>query len=432
MSTNKTTPSLLFDLSSLQHVFAFPAFFVPVNAYPSLIAGLSLLCISIYSLQIERRLWPRLARLALLSPTIYFFLDFGYGPYELPHSPRSQVAVGMAVIGLYGTIRALETCIVSLLDERPPYWISKDGKVLQPPATFAGRVFWTFDLATSLRGTSWRGDRYWDWCPRALTQPRFSDVPRRTFLRHACLSFPLQYLAVDALDTLNKSRTWDTSFSHPVTSLPLPEQLAFSLSVCAGTLLAITIMHTPLAAAAVALGASPASWPPMFDAPFGARSLADFWARRWHAIFRRVFARMSTFLMYPFPQLRTSKSVTASAVRAFVVFMLSASLHILIMARLQHIGSDQPVLNSSTYTFFLAQPAGLMLEALVIVPLALTMFPKSEGLRLVINRVWAWTFMLWAGRHWADVWVRRGMWQPEERVVGFSIVRGLLYNTWLV
>jgi len=37
------------------------------------------------------------------------------------------------------------------------------------------------------------------------------------------------------------------------------------------------------------LGHSPLSWPPLFDNPWLANSLNDFWARRWHQCLRRVF-----------------------------------------------------------------------------------------------------------------------------------------------
>lgn len=37
------------------------------------------------------------------------------------------------------------------------------------------------------------------------------------------------------------------------------------------------------------LGQHPTSWPPIFDNPFAASSLAEFWAKRWHQVLRRTF-----------------------------------------------------------------------------------------------------------------------------------------------
>jgi len=41
--------------------------------------------------------------------------------------------------------------------------------------------------------------------------------------------------------------------------------------------------------AILVLGQDPAQWPPVFDAPWRATSLSDFWGRRWHQWFRRAF-----------------------------------------------------------------------------------------------------------------------------------------------
>jgi len=171
----------------------------------------------------------------------------------------------------------------------------------------------------------------------------------------------------------------------------------------------------------------------MFDAPFTASSLADFWNRRWHAIFRRVFDRLSNAIFYvlPFPR-SVPPSQVQRTIRAVVIFSLSASLHILLMYRINMYETEYPgtFIDPSIVKFFLCQPFGLALEILVVLPACNALFPK--GWQSIISRVWTWAFLLWAGRFWSDVWVHRGMWEEKERMVGWSIVRGLLYGKWAV
>ena len=89
-------------------------------------------------------------------------------------------------------------------------------------------------------------------------------------------------------------------------------------------------------------------------------------------------------------------------------------------------------LDPAILKFFLVQPLGLAVEALVVVPLARVVFSEDEERQGWMTRAWTWSFMLWAGRYWSHVWVHRGLWQPEEKVVGYSLVRGLLYGQWVV
>ena len=415
-----------------------PGLLVPVESQPYLMAGIAILAIQNYTLTIDNAALA-FFRLAITPLAIHFFWVYGYGPFE---TPQNQVSVGMVVVALYGFMRVFETAVVSLFDKDPPRWVKKDGKVMDMPTTVKGRLLYAFDLATSLRGNSWMGDRHWDFAPRALTvNSPTAHMSRQEFLKTEFWSFWRQVLTIDACDTLNKSRRWDMNMTYPISSLSIPEQIVFSLSVCLMTLLAITFTYTLISSSAVALGSSPASWPPMFDRPFTAMSIADFWAKRWHAIFRRCFHRISSFFLLPFPQPHSNSSpqyaLARKALRAFIIFALSATLHILIMYRLDvdirgaaNLHPKKTFLDPAILRFFLSQPLGLAIEALIVVPLVETMFPDSKERRLLVTRIWAWSFMLWAGRYWSDVWVHRGMWQPEERVVGYSPVRGLLYAKW--
>lgn len=52
----------------------------------------------------------------------------------------------------------------------------------------------------------------------------------------------------------------------------------------------IDTSYTILALAAVLfLQNDPSYWPPVFNSPWSSTSLADFWGRRWHQVFRHIF-----------------------------------------------------------------------------------------------------------------------------------------------
>jgi hypothetical protein len=258
-----------------------PGLLVPPEANVHLIIGILFLLTALYTLTITSH--PRtfiVIRLLLGIPAAYIFYHYAFHPYEIP---RRSVETGVAVVGIYGIMRVIDTCLVDLLVgvHTPPRWVV-DGKVLPLPTTFLGRLGYSVDYLFSLRGTSIFKNTTWDWIvPSAKRRMPPPTTPRIAFIGPALWSLFKQYLAFDALDTLIKSREWDTRLPHPITDggLSVLEQLAFAFSVCATTALSITIPATVIAIVSVVCGAPVEAWPPMFDAPFSAVSLADFWTR---------------------------------------------------------------------------------------------------------------------------------------------------------
>jgi hypothetical protein len=111
--------------------------------------------------------------------------------------------------------------------------------------------------------------------------------------------------------------------------------------------------------------------------------------------------------------------------RAALIFLLSGVFHLLLMYRLttSETHLHPTFFDRSTLLFFLSQPVALLIERTVIEPLA--------GGNVWVTRCWAWAWLLFSGRWWADVWVRRGSWDHAEQVVGYSVVRGLLKGQWI-
>lgn len=416
-----------------------PGLLVPPAAAPS-ITGAFLAVLGInYTLSSSR--WNEntktFCRLVLASIGIILFFDFGYGDYP---TPQSGVDVGMSVIGIWGIARVIDAAIIALFDASPPTWVrSSTGQPIPPPATVLGRVGWALDLTTSLRGNSWYKDTHWDFCPRSLiSSPKTRSTTRAQFLRDGLLSFIIQYICVDTTDTLTKSRIWNRTTAHPLSSLPIIDQVLFTPTVLAQTALAITLPYTMVSMAAVAMGSYPESWPPMFNAPFTASSLADFWSKHWHFMFRRIFDRLSLLPLRLLP--KSSSKLVTSTFRALLVFALSATMHVLLMYRVDrtrdaHLEGFHPwtFVDSNILKFFLAQPFGLIIEQLFILPVINTLIPPTRpGWRKVAGRIWTWLFFLWSGRFWADVWIHRGFWDQRERNVGYSVVRGVIWGRWAV
>ncbi|QRW25196.1 short chain dehydrogenase [Rhizoctonia solani] len=404
-----------------------PGLLVPPEANIHLTIGIHFLLAALYTLTITSH--PRaftLVRIVLGIPAGYIFYLYAFYPYE---TPTRGVDIGLAVVGLYGIMRVIDTCIVDLLVgvHTPPRWVV-DGKVLPLPTSFFGRLGYSIDYLLSLRGTSIFKNTTWDWIvpstKRRMPSPKTS---RLVFLASASWSLFKQYLIYDALDTLNKSRIWDNRLPHPITDggLNIFEQLTFAFSVCAGTALSISFPATMVAIFAVACGAPVEAWPPMFDAPFSAVSLADFWTRRWHSLFRRVFDRLSLGIIHGLEKIHAPlPSHLRKTLRAILIFALSATLHLFLMYRLPISDTHHhpSFLDRSTLFFFLSQPFALLVEKTVIEPLS--------GGNIWVTRCWAWGWLLCSGRWWADVWVRRGLWDPKEKVVGYSVARRLLKGTW--
>lgn len=79
--------------------------------------------------------------------------------------------------------------------------------------------------------------------------------------------------------------------------------------------------------------------------------------------------------------------------------------------------------------FFLSQPVGMFLEAVVVRPVVLRAF-KSPSVRRNVSRAWAWGWLVWTGRWWGDVWVKNGCWGPTEVHIPLSPIRGIIYGQW--
>ncbi|KDQ08021.1 hypothetical protein BOTBODRAFT_180170 [Botryobasidium botryosum FD-172 SS1] len=381
--------------------------------FPSLFAGLALLFIAIYTLTIPGRA-AAYARLIISIPAILAFWDAGFGPYDISR----RVAAGPATLGFYCIMRIIDTCIVSLGDEQPPQWIIR-GKAIPIPTTTWGRVVYSTDLLTAVRGNSWFPDRHWDFLPSSMAPGRFKPTSRSQFLRDRARTLVIYSITLDVLDTISKTRVWDSKLAHPVSSLPFHLHFLYSMCLCGLTFLSNSFPYTITAVICVSLGSHPDTWQPIYDSPLTTISLADFWTRRWHLTYRRIFTRAAH---YPwFIASKYTSPWTANVVRIFAVFCTTTLFHLLVMYRLP-VNEQFPhhFLDTTVLACFLLQPVGLLVESLIVTPLTQALPPFARD---AVRRVWVWGFMLWTGSFWCDVWVRRGMCDRVEGGTNFSLIR---------
>ena len=128
----------------------------------------------------------------------------------------------------------------------------------------------------------------------------------------------------------------------------------------------------------------PSRWPPLFDAPWRATSVADFWGKRWHQLFRSSFVSIGA---------KPGAYFAGRAGGVYGAFLVSAILHdwgMWPMARgLQF---------SRVGGFFLSMGLGCILE-------------DASGVKISGWGGWVWS-MLWVvgwGNLLVDAWARTGL-----------------------
>lgn len=118
-------------------------------------------------------------------------------------------------------------------------------------------------------------------------------------------------------------------------------------------------------------------------------------------------------------------------IRALIIFFLSYTVHLILVWAVPA-DKDYPAptfFNLQAAKFFLSQPLGLSIELLAVIPLTRGL---PGPLKITLRRIFAWGWLLWSGRYWADVWFSRGQMGHRERYILYSPVRGLWKGQWVI
>lgn len=233
------------------------------------------------------------------------------------------------------------------------------------------------DLTFNLRGYDW--DFSETMKVPAHTRPLTStsaylNATAKSLVPHIlvfdCLHYFCQLLGPDTVGSTAGGSIYDMTITDPF----IRNLRATLLTVLVGLLIygAIHIGNDSFSVIGVTiLGQSPSQWPPIFDSPWLATSLTDFWAARWHQIFRQDFIAIGG---------KPLRLVAGRPGGVLGAFLVSGTLHIVGLWGMGK-GADIRVIY-----FFLMMGVGVILEG----------FWK----RLSGRRVGG-----WLGWMWACVWI---------------------------
>lgn len=376
----------------------------------------------------------RWLRLLLAFPIGVLWLNVMY-PAEDYGKNIGLTAAAWGQLGLY---RMIDICVVGFWDAPSdvPRWVKVEppqkeseadgqrgastglrkraGRVVLPlPETPRERVIYTVDYFFAARGGSFYSGRAWTWTPESrLLGPQPGYI---NFLKRQLGKIFKSIIAIDLLDNILMSTGGiDRSRRHPILTLPLPQQLVYSLAV--GIHVGVSqylIIDNIATYAYIILRIPPETWKPHYGADvWSTHSLAQLWTDGWHVTFRRVFMRMSTLIVDPFKSILPAPVVRIY--RLFVIFAFSAAFHAAIPLVLVGHDRSQDVTNGfwdwPMIAFFLAQPLGILFEGAVVNPLTESLPGRWKTWA---RRIWFWMWILGTGRGYADSYIK---WGPYDRL----------------
>ncbi|KAG8843198.1 hypothetical protein FRB96_004245 [Tulasnella sp. 330] len=332
--------------------------------------------------------------------------------------------------GSYLLMRLIDVCLIGYGEgERDaPKWIThkKQGEkvnwvALPLPTTLRGRIAYTIDNLVSIRGSSLYADHSWDWAPKGVREYRVSS--RWSYVRARLRTAAFSFILLDTTEFFLWKHQWNLQIPNPVTSLPLLQQIPYTLAIGVFTYTGIDLgfAYSGLIFVPI-LRLPPSSCPPFYNGnPFKANSLAEFWSLRWHTKYRRMLDRLSLPILRLLgvgdrkPQNMHTR--LEKIVRCLVIFLLTTAIHV---ATAHAIPSSsqitlRPFVEPSTFRFFMSQPFGILFELVVIQPMSNKLpGPWATSTR----RVYLWVWMIWMGRWYSDGYVLYG--QFKGRALGFS------------
>lgn len=156
------------------------------------------------------------------------------------------------------------------------------------------KSIWTTLSEANELMSAYRGIGY-EWGRSVPLPVERRPLERWQFLRASLFMFFRRFITFDILVTgLKLTPSYGNYHGGPLylESLPLPQRILLAMVVHAGTgFFVIYLFETCyLFATLIAVGifnSSPSLWPLLFDHPWKAESIQEFWGRRWHQLTRR-------------------------------------------------------------------------------------------------------------------------------------------------
>ena len=164
---------------------------------------------------------------------------------------------------------------------------------LRPAKDSKSTIMDALDLASTLRGYGW------DWSRGVYIPRETRPTNRGGFTFHVLLSAAFHAFVSGALQSATRSfsptglgsQSGGSIFDQTLPfSVQYPRACIITVVAAFGIYAVVQTCYDACTIIGVLLcGQDPAQWPPAFDAPWCATSLSEFWGRRWHQLFRRMF-----------------------------------------------------------------------------------------------------------------------------------------------
>ncbi|KAK7032994.1 MBOAT-2 domain-containing protein [Favolaschia claudopus] len=303
----------------------------------------------------------RLALLPFTSWMIYralVSLDFATAIFPADPSKFHYLNQGLALAMFVAFARVLARTFTSQTPQRRP---------TSPPTT-QQLALDAADLTFNLRAIGWNFT-----ATMKVPAPTRPLTPTSAFVAATVKSLSIHILAFDCMHYVcqlivaSGASIYDPTVSNltarnlHATILTILTGLCIYTAVKIGsdllTLVGVTVLRQP-----------PSQWPPLFDAPWLATSLTEFWAVRWHQLFRQDFLFCGAI---PFGRLFGRPGSVLGA------FLVSGALH---FVGLWGMGTGWDV---RVVYFFLMMGVGVILEGF---------WRRLTGKRVGGRVGWVWTF----------------------------------------
>jgi hypothetical protein len=371
-------------------------------------------------------LLPTLITAALHSSYGYVWLDPKHNVYNWGAASFSFVIIGkgidlaLAKKGRHKQGEAVPGTGTNI--SVPAIASTKEGRLDSPSSASDGQFASVFppwlqdalDLMFSLRGLGW------DFGEGVYMPPDTRPQQRKPFLRATLGSFLTAFLVLDIVESAIKGvpgvgDPLGGSIFFP--SLPLHTRYLVSTVIHFLTGVALvagfSMVYDLITLFAVAvLGHSPSAWPPVMDNPWASQSLHEFWAKRWHQLFRQ------TFLVFGGIPGRKIGGNVGLVLGTFLASGLFHECTILAMGR---------EWDSRVPLFFLVQGGSVIGERV---------WKKVTGRRVdgLLGRLWVYFDIMILGQPLVDAWHRWGLgggmvippWISPARLILIPAARRLL------
>ena len=246
------------------------------------------------------------------------------------------------------------------------------------------------DLSLNLRGIGWS----WSCLPNAPMESR----PSHTFFLHTLVSSLFHLVLLDVARHFVQifgSDTISSTVGGSIFDPSLPPLHRYSCSTLVTFIVGFMIYASMQAVyqflalfSLVFFCQSPSQWPPLFDHPWLATSLSQFWSRRWHQLFREIYVSFGG---------NTLALLMGRVGKVLGAFFVSGVFHAFSLLGLGRGGDSLKVIG-----FFMIMAVGILLE---------NSWKFFTGSRVdgFFGRVWTFVWLLGWGNIIVDAWATKGL-----------------------